>query len=228
MASTNDPSSAAEAETPGEATLLVSEFPPPPFYYTEAATLKPPPIPKEALERGTRKAAAAAAAARAEAERQRLADMTGDVLGGVLAGNKSELEEEEGDVVGVFGEIVEDPLLVQPLDSCEDPVVIRDEVKRLNKEVVQGFINLLNDLVNRPAENKKRRDELQHNVFLMLQETNKFREHQSRELLIEILEQQNEEREKLIKELEDRIQQTDALLSDGNGAANTIAMDESS
>ena len=156
MASTNalDPSSAAEAETPGEATLLVSEFPPPPFYYTEAATLKPPPIPKEALERGTRRAAAAAAAARAEAERQRLADQTGDVLGGVLAGNKSELEEEEGDVVGVFGEIVEDPLLVKPLDSCEDPVVIRDEVKRLNKEVVQGFINLLNDLVNRPAENK--------------------------------------------------------------------------
>ena len=71
-----------------------------------------------------------------------------------MAGNKSELEEEEGDVVGVFGEIVEDPLLVKPLDSCEDPVVIRDEVKRLNKEVVQGFINLLNDLVNRPAENK--------------------------------------------------------------------------
>ena len=62
----------------------------------------------------------------------------------------------------------------------------------------------------------------------MLQETNKFREHQSRELLIEILEQQNEEREKLITELEDKIQQGDALLSGGNGAANTIAMDESS
>lgn len=229
MASTNnlDPSSAVEEEEPGEATLLVSEFPPPPFYYTEASTLTPPEIPKEALERGTRKAASSAAAARAEAERQRLEDQTGDVLGGVLAGNSaSELEkEEEGDVVAVFGEVVEDPLLFQPLDPCEDPVVIRDEVKRLNRVVVQGFINLVNDLVNRPAENKKRRDELQHNVFLMLEETNKFREHQSRELLIEILEKQNEEREKLIEELEDKIAQSDALLVED--PSNTIPMDGS-
>lgn len=75
--------------------------------------------------------------------------------------------------------------------------------------------------------NRKRRDELQHNVFLMLQETNKFREHQSRELLIEILEEQNEERGKLIRELEDKMQQTDALLLDEN-PSNTISMDESS
>ena len=60
----------------------------------------------------------------------------------------------------------------------------------------------------------------------MLQETNKFREHQSRELLIEILEKQNEEREKLIQELEEKIQQADELL--GNTASNTISMDESS
>ena len=77
------------------------------------------------------------------------------------------------------------------------------------------------------SNNRKRRDELQHNVFLMLQETNKFREHQARELLIEILEKQNEEREKLIKELEDKIQQTDALLLDEN-SSNATSMDESS
>jgi len=154
-ANTLDPSSVAEGEAPGEATMLVSEFPPPPFYYTEASSLTPPKIPQEALERGTRKAAAAAAAARAEAERQRLADQSGDLLGGVLAGNTgNEITEEEGDVVGVFGEIVEDPLLVKPLDSCEDPIVIRDEVKRLNRKVVKLFVDLVNDLVNRPAENK--------------------------------------------------------------------------
>ena len=33
-----------EAETPGEATILVSEFPPPPFYYHDAANLTPPEI----------------------------------------------------------------------------------------------------------------------------------------------------------------------------------------
>jgi hypothetical protein len=98
---------APEGEGDGQPTLLVSEFPPPPFYYAQAAdNLEPPEIPTEALERGTRKAAAAGARARAEAERLRLAgdgaDKTDAILGGVAAE-----EEEEGNVVAVFGEIVE-------------------------------------------------------------------------------------------------------------------------
>lgn len=48
----------------------------------------------------------------------------------------------------------------------------------------------------------------------MLQETNKFREHQSREILIEILEKQLEERLKLIDELEKDVASADALLGD--------------
>jgi hypothetical protein len=39
-------------------------------------------------------------------------------------------EKEEGDVVAVFGEIVEDPTLVEPLDACREPTKVRDEVKR--------------------------------------------------------------------------------------------------
>ena len=66
--------------------------------------------------------------------------------------------------------------------------------------------------MNRPAENKKVRDELSHNVFLMLEETNKFREHQARELVIEMLEKQLEERNKLLRELDDGIEQADKLL----------------
>jgi len=205
-------SPAVEGETEGEATLLVCEYPPPPFYYAEASKLKPPDIPKEALERGARKACRAAAKARAQAERNRLADegdQTANVLGGVLADDEV---EEEGDVVGIFGEIVEDPLTAQPLDPCEDPAVIRDEVKRLNREVVQGFVNLVHDLVNRPAENKKRRNELLLLVENLGIQTNKFREHQSRELLIEILEKQLMQREKFIRELEDKIAKADVLL----------------
>lgn len=153
MASSNPPPSEEATDAPGEASLLVSEFPPPPFYY-RSENLVPPPIPQDALTRGTMRAAAAAARARAEAERLRLAeesDTTSAVLGGVDA---KEDEEEEGDVVAVFGEIVEDPLLVEPLDRCEDPTLIRDEVKRLNKQVLQGFVKLVQDLVHRPVENK--------------------------------------------------------------------------
>lgn len=123
---TDAPPDGQEAEGDGQATLLVSEFPPPPYYYALAAEgkLEPPPIPTEALERGTRKAAAAGAKAQAESERLRLND-TGAILGGV-----QEDKEEEGDVVAVFGEIVEDPLLVEPLDHCEDPIVIAATVKK--------------------------------------------------------------------------------------------------
>ena len=135
----------------GEATLLVSEFPPPPFYYRQAATLTPPPIPLEALERGTKRAAAAAEKARAEAERLRLEEGIGQ---DVITGQVAATQEEDGEVVGVFGEVVEDPLFFQPLDRCEDPRIVRDEVKRLNKEVVKGFVKLVQDLVHRPTENK--------------------------------------------------------------------------
>ena len=118
---------AGEGENPGEAAMLVSEFPPPPFYYRQA--LSPPEIPAEALERASKRAAAAAAKAKAESERLRLqlddADKTNAILGGV-----TDEGEEDGDVVAVFGEIVEDPLLVQVDDICEDPTKIRDEVKR--------------------------------------------------------------------------------------------------
>jgi hypothetical protein len=137
--------------------------------------LAPPPIPTEALERGTRRAAAAAARARAAEERQRLLAMgqpqqgsssddnndpthndthTDAVLGGTAPDALMAAQEEEGDVVAVFGEIVEDPLLVEPLDHCEDPMVICNEVRRLNRSVLQGFVRLVQDLVHRPLENK--------------------------------------------------------------------------
>lgn len=63
----------------------------------------------------------------------------------------------------------------------------------------------------------------------MLQETNKFREHQSRELLIEILERELHERERLVRDLERKVAQADLLLNNDNGVDSTGAtpMDES-
>jgi hypothetical protein len=127
--------------------------------------LQPPEIPVEALQRGTRRAAVAAAKARAESERLRLgadeeedsSNRTDAILGGVVeaAAQPWSDKEEEGPVVAVFGEIVEDALLVEPMDGrCEDPRIVRDAVKRLNQTVVHGFVKLVQDLVHRPLENK--------------------------------------------------------------------------
>lgn len=150
----------------GEAQLLVSEFPPPPYYYRFAGMLRPPPIPVDAITRGTNRAAAIAARAREAERQQRLTelrrgddsqnnddDKTDSILGGVIkAANVN--ENDEGDVVAVFGEIVEDPLLVEPLDYCDDPIVVRDEVKRLHQIVLRTFVRMVQDLVHRPMENK--------------------------------------------------------------------------
>ena len=201
----------AMADTPGEATMLVSEFPPPPDYYefmNNPQDLTPPPIPEEALQRGTRRAAAAAAKARAESEQLRLGlDSTDTILGGV-----AQDEEEQGDVLAVFGEIVEDPLTVKPIDTCDDPRIVRDKVKELNQHVLEKFVKLLQDLVHRPGDNKQTRDDLTHHIFLMLQECNKFREHQARETLIELLEQQLAERKKLVHELLELTDKANELL----------------
>jgi hypothetical protein len=121
----------AEEENPGQATLLVSEFPPPPFFYQLAKHLEPPPIPYEALVRGTKRAAAFAAKAQTESERLRLGEDDPDKTDAILGGSVPAADEkEEGDVIAVFGEIVEDPIVVEPLEPCENPTLIRDEVKR--------------------------------------------------------------------------------------------------
>jgi hypothetical protein len=77
-------------------------------------------------------------------------DKTDAILGGVQVMD----DDEEGEVVAVFGEIVEDPFLVEPLDPCEDPAVVCAEVQRLNQEVLQGFVRLVQDLVHQPMQNK--------------------------------------------------------------------------
>jgi hypothetical protein len=53
---------------------------------------------------------------------------------------------------------------------------------------------------------------MSHNIFLMLQECNKFREHQAREVLIELMEKQLIERRGLLKELQLDIARADELL----------------
>jgi len=61
--------------------------------------------------------------------------------------------------------------------------------------IIHLFVQMSHDLAQLPSwKIRKIRDELSHNIFLMLQECNKFREHQAREILISTLEQQLERR----------------------------------
>lgn len=55
---------------------------------------------------------------------------------------------------------------------------------------------------------------MSHNVFLMLQECNKLREHQAREILIDLLEKEQEDRKKILENLRSQVACADEVLAD--------------
>jgi len=163
--------------------LLVTEFPPPPYYYTLAAQSKltPPPIPSRAFQVAAKRVMMERQKAKEESDRIRLdaeglskgsssGDVGGKVKGEGNDSSKDETNKQDNDdtfttssidpndpneqVVAVFGEIVEDPTLVTAEDECDDPVEIRENVKRLNKDVLNGFLKLVKQLVHDPNDNK--------------------------------------------------------------------------
>lgn len=164
----------------GDDMLLVTEFPPPPYYYTLTAqsTLTPPPIPYRAFQVAAKRVMMERQKAKEESDRIRL-DAEGGNVGAVKGeGNDSSKDEtkvestkQDNDdtasttssidpndpneqVVAVFGEIVEDPTLVTAEDECDDPVEIRENVKRLNQDVLNGYLKLVKQLVHDPNDNK--------------------------------------------------------------------------
>lgn len=215
---------------------LVSEFPVPPPYYKLALTLTPPPIPHEKLIRSTKKSYAdklKALKREEEEERRRFGedftaaadtDTGGDIRssgrvetissGDVRTEEEEDLDVDKGPFVTVFGpeSYVEDPTLIPIQDDCSDPKEVQQRITQLNKDILQDFVTLLGDLVNNPEAHQKCRDKLLRNVESILKECNKFREHQSREILIETLEQQLNDRLTAINTLNEYIQDADEQL----------------
>lgn len=67
-------------------------------------------------------------------------------------------------------------------------------------------------LANQSHDGRKCRDQLSDHIFLMLQECNKFREHQAREILIESLEEQQKMRKDAIESLKNKIALSNSAL----------------
>lgn len=145
-----------------EPQLLVREFPPPPNYYRVASIpglLTKPTIPKDAIARGTQRARKESERLRRLALESHQATTSGDGVGGEGGammgsnhinnsgdGDGNDDGDDNGDVTAIFGEILEDPTLLEPVETCPEPTKIRDEVQRLNRTVLQLFISLTQDL----------------------------------------------------------------------------------
>lgn len=218
-----------------DAAQLVSEFPIPPPYYKLAVTLTPPPIPHEKLVRSTKKSHVERLKAlkrEEEEERRRFGEdfalnanrvvpVDSNDAPGVMSSSKtSDVDREDdsdidnGPFLTVFGpeSYVEDPTLIQVQDDCHDPKEVQKRVTPLNKDILQDFVTLVGDLVNNPGGHQICRDRLLRNIESILKECNKFREHQSREILIETLEQQLKDRISSIDRLNGYIQDADDQL----------------
>ena len=215
--------------------MLVTEFPPPPYYYHLASRsappdrrLVPPEIPHRAFRVAAKRVVAQKRKAREESERIRhesekkdgdaaagddvvMRDGAPDRRSPVEDDDSIDPDDESEPVVSVFGEIVEDPTLTAE-EECHDPAAIRENVRMLNRAVLWRFLDLVRKLARDPADAKRDRDELSHNIFLMLQECNKFREHQAREILIAALEEQLEERTRGLDLLRKQIGEADDAL----------------
>jgi len=164
--------------------LVTEFPPPPYYYTLAAqSTLTPPPIPERAFTVAAKRVMIERQKAKEESDRIRLDAEGGGNVGAVKGeGNYSSKDEtkvestttttkQDNDdtasttssidpndpneqVVAVFGEIVEDPTLVTAEDECDDPVEIRENVKRLNQDAINGFLRLVKQLVNDPNDNK--------------------------------------------------------------------------
>ena len=75
------------------------------------------------------------------------------------------------------------------------------------------LLTFIANIIKPTLLNRKLRDELSHNLFLMLQECNKFREHQAREILIDTLDQQLERRKEGLALLKSQIGEADEALA---------------
>ena len=64
-----------------------------------------------------------------------------------------DVDDPNEPVVACFGEIVEDPTLAVE-EECHDPTVVRENVRKLNRAVLGGFLKLVHRLADEPGDNK--------------------------------------------------------------------------
>lgn len=218
-----------EQQEEGEAQILVSEFPNPPPYYKLFATLNkanlppPPPIPTaklqataeevakaeaasrrirdEQLKSGAATAAAAAAAAAAGGDPDAAAAAAAAAAEAAAAIPQPNLDE----AVSIFGEIVEDPLLriCNPAkDQCTNPREIATTMKSLNRQIMTSFVTLTRVLVHEPKAAREELITLSQLLIRLLEECNRYRDHQARENLIQCLEHQLKMKRTMLEKLE--------------------------
>jgi len=123
------------------------------------------------------------------------------------------------DVVSIFGEIVEDPLLrmgqhpqqqqqqqQQQQDDvdqqCTNPEEIAIAMKSLNRQIMTSFVTLTRVLVHEPKAAREELITLSQLLIRLLEECNRYRDHQARENLIRCLEDQLKMKRTMLKALE--------------------------
>ena len=211
----------------GEAQCLVSEFPNPPPYYKLFASLPanalppPPPIPTSKLEATATKVAEITAAVQKIREEQQDTLVGVDPNSAVAAAAHAAIAEASAppdleEVVSIFGEVVEDPLLrkVNEKETCDNPKDIAQEMKNVNQDIMTSFVTLTQVLLQEPEAAREELVKVSKLLIRLLEESNRYREHQARENLIAVLEEKVEAKRKALEEVERDLEATQEALQE--------------
>lgn len=211
----------------GEAQCLVSEFPNPPPYYKLFASLPanalppPPPIPTSKLEATAEKVAKITAAVQKIRDEQQDTLVGVDPNSAVAAAAHAAIAEASAppnleEVVSIFGEVVEDPLLriVNEKETCDNPKDIAQEMKKVNQDIMTSFVTLTQVLLQEPEAAREELVKVSKLLIRLLEESNRYREHQARENLIAILEEKMEAKQKALEEVERDLEATQAAMEE--------------
>mmetsp|Transcript_9758 Transcript_9758/g.27324 ORF Transcript_9758/g.27324 Transcript_9758/m.27324 type:complete len:228 (-) Transcript_9758:375-1058(-) len=211
----------------GEAQCLVSEFPNPPPYYKLFGSLPahrlppPPPIPTAKLEATAQKVAEITTAVQKIRDEQQDTLVGVDPSSAVAAAAHGTIAEASAppdleEVISIFGEVVEDPLLriANEKETCDNPRDIASEMKKVNKEIMTSFVTLTNVLLQEPEAAREELVKVSKLLVRLLEESNRYREHQARENLIAVLEEKVEAKRKALAEVERDLETTEAALEE--------------
>ena len=211
----------------GEAQCLVSEFPNPPPYYqlfgslpADAAVPPPPPIPTATLEATARRVADITAAVHQLRDEQRDTLVGADPTSAAAASAHAAIAEASrppdnlAEVVSIFGEVVEDPLLriADGREACDDPTDIAREMRSVTGDIVTTFVTLTQVLLQEPAAAREQLVRVSKLLATLLEESNRYREHQARENLIGVLEEQVAAKRRALAERERDAEATAAAM----------------
>ena len=103
---------------------------------------------------------------------------------------------------------------VNEKETCDNPKDIAQEMKNVNQDIMASFVTLTQVLLQEPEAAREELVKVSKLLIRLLEESNRYREHQARENLIAVLEEKVEAKRKALEEVERDLEATQEALQE--------------